>query len=89
MTLQEVECERFRDYSLAGRYRKLLVKPTAVSWEQLAYDDVTVSLTLSDLELLKGVKPPTQVPGKRAVCYYDLRWSYIVQYTNYVTFIGC
>ena len=44
-----------RDYSLPGSYRRVVVKPSDVSWRLLNYDDVTVPLVSSDLEVLNGV----------------------------------
>ncbi len=44
----------FRDYSLPGDYRHLLVKPERLSWSLHRYSDHTKSLVLSDLEKLRA-----------------------------------
>ncbi|XP_068132359.1 pseudouridylate synthase 7 homolog [Hyperolius riggenbachi] len=45
---------RVRDYSLAGAYRKILIRPQDVSWEVVAYDDHKIPLVATDLEKLEG-----------------------------------
>lgn len=44
----------FRAYSLTGAYRKMLVKPSNISWYFLGYDKDTDPLIRSDLEELRG-----------------------------------
>lgn len=45
-----------KDYSLPGAYRKVIIKPSNVSWQLYNYNDPTVSLVLSDYETLTGEK---------------------------------
>lgn len=45
-----------KDYSLPGAYRKVIIKPSDVSWQLYNYDDPTISLILSDYETLNGGK---------------------------------
>ncbi|KAG1929645.1 pseudouridylate synthase [Pimephales promelas] len=49
---------KVRDYSLAGAYRKLLIRPSDVSWELIQYDDPRVPLVLSDVEKLENAPAP-------------------------------
>uniref|UniRef100_A0A3P8ZRZ6 Pseudouridylate synthase 7 homolog n=1 Tax=Esox lucius TaxID=8010 RepID=A0A3P8ZRZ6_ESOLU len=42
---------RVKDYSLAGAYRRILIKPSDVSWEVINYDDHRVSLVHTDYHL--------------------------------------
>ncbi|KAM7358136.1 pseudouridine synthase 7 [Cochliomyia hominivorax] len=41
-------------FAMAGAYRKLVLKPTNMSWEFRSYTDPNETLILSDFELLKG-----------------------------------
>lgn len=43
-----------KTFSMAGAYRKLLLKPTEMSWEFRSYDSPEETLILSDFEVLKG-----------------------------------
>lgn len=54
----------FRDYSLPGSYRKIIVKPTNTTWSLHEYNDPTESLELSDLDELEGIKLASEVQGK-------------------------
>ncbi|KAK0045695.1 pseudouridylate synthase 7 [Biomphalaria pfeifferi] len=47
-----------KDYSLPGAYRHVVVQPSLVSWSHQPYDDYTLPLVLSDLDLVKEVEPP-------------------------------
>jgi len=40
----------YRDYSLPGSYRKIVVKPDNVSWEVTRYDNYHESLVESDFD---------------------------------------
>ncbi|XP_070557644.1 pseudouridylate synthase 7 homolog [Ptychodera flava] len=43
-----------RDYSLKGTYRKIVTMPTDCKWEIVRYDDLTVPLVLSDVDIIEG-----------------------------------
>lgn len=43
----------FRKYSLGGAYRKISMLPTNVSWKIVQYDDATLPLVASDIELIE------------------------------------
>ncbi|XP_028971021.2 pseudouridylate synthase 7 homolog [Esox lucius] len=49
---------RVKDYSLAGAYRRILIKPSDVSWEVINYDDHRVSLVHTDVEKLENQPAP-------------------------------
>ena len=55
----------FRDYSLSGDYRHIVVKPQDVTWETTRYDDITQPLVYGDLEKLQGNVNPTKSEGKK------------------------
>ena len=46
----ELNC---RKYSLGGAYRKISMLPTNVSWKIALYDDATLPLVASDIELIE------------------------------------
>lgn len=53
--MHKIYCfNRCRAYSLTGAYRKMLVKPTNVSWYFMGYEKDTDSLIQSDLEEMRG-----------------------------------
>ncbi|CAG5131183.1 unnamed protein product [Candidula unifasciata] len=47
-----------KDYSLPGAYRQMTVCPTNVSWSHHRYDDCSLPLTLSDMDVIKEVTLP-------------------------------
>ncbi|XP_037934941.1 pseudouridylate synthase 7 homolog [Teleopsis dalmanni] len=49
-------------YSLAGSYRKLLIKPTDMSWSYCGYNSQESVLITSDLEKLKGISESGKLP---------------------------
>jgi len=51
-------CATFRDYSLSGSYRKLVVRPNNLRWEILYYDDYQLPLVQGDIDVLHN-KPLT------------------------------
>lgn len=91
----------FRDYSLAGGYRKIVVKPENVSWEVIHYDDYQIPLVQSDLEQLRqqqATQSPaggkSKQPGFRIIFvkYYSPRVDWYVIFiiiTRYVCFSFC
>ncbi|CAI2166675.1 12705_t:CDS:10 [Funneliformis geosporum] len=59
-----------KDFSLSGSYRKLMGKPSDLSWKFFKYDDSNVSLALTDIDLLDGKSEPeslTVFAAERAV----------------------
>jgi len=48
-------CVVYRDYSLSGSYRKIVVRPENLSWEILYYDDYQVPLVLGDVDVIHNV----------------------------------
>ena len=49
------------------------------------YDDFTLSLTLSDLDVLNDKPQPQSIPGEHLIIYYDI-WS-IHLYTSGCVFV--
>ncbi|XP_042905164.1 pseudouridylate synthase 7 homolog [Parasteatoda tepidariorum] len=47
-----------KSYSLSGDYRKIIVIPEEVKWEIIHYNDNTIPLSLSDLDVLNGITLP-------------------------------
>ncbi|KAJ3249859.1 hypothetical protein HDU77_007369 [Chytriomyces hyalinus] len=55
-----------REVSLAGDYRRVLIRPKNVSWKVLQYDDPHIPLSRTDLDIINGVPEPVSLPdGKR------------------------
>ncbi|XP_033745406.1 pseudouridylate synthase 7 homolog [Pecten maximus] len=52
-----------KQYTLKGTYRKMLARPTDVTWQIYKYDDVTLPLVLSDVDRLEGMSEPKSIPG--------------------------
>ncbi|XP_073475749.1 pseudouridylate synthase 7 homolog isoform X2 [Aquarana catesbeiana] len=73
---------RIKDYSLAGAYRKLLIRPQDVSWEIVAYDDTRIPLVGTDLEKLEGKPLPVfNEDGK----YKALKMEFSLPSSTYAT----
>ncbi|XP_040268560.1 pseudouridylate synthase 7 homolog [Bufo bufo] len=73
---------RVKDYSLAGAYRKILIRPQDVSWEVVAYDDPKVPLVRSDIEKLEGKPLPVfNTEGK----YRALKMEFSLPPSTYAT----
>ncbi|KAM9312448.1 pseudouridylate synthase 7 homolog [Gastrophryne carolinensis] len=73
---------RVRDYSLAGAYRKILIRPHDVSWEVVSYDDPKISLVRSDVELLENkTSPISSQEGK----YRALKMDFSLPPSSYAT----
>ncbi|XP_028307355.1 pseudouridylate synthase 7 homolog [Gouania willdenowi] len=49
---------KVKDYSLSGAYRRILVRPSDVSWKVVQYDDPSVSLVHTDFEKLENKPAP-------------------------------
>ncbi|KAJ8371780.1 hypothetical protein AAFF_G00302240 [Aldrovandia affinis] len=71
-----------RDYSLAGAYRRIIIRPRDVSWEVIEYDDPRISLVHSDLEKLDN-KPPPVYPKEGK--YKALRMDFALPSSTYAT----
>lgn len=56
-----------RDMSLSGSYRHVVIIPKDINWEVLLYDDLTVPLLLTDLDVFSGRKPPPSEGSLKAV----------------------
>ncbi|XP_053320233.1 pseudouridylate synthase 7 homolog isoform X2 [Spea bombifrons] len=73
---------RIKDYSLAGAYRKIVIRPQDVSWEVVAYDDPKISLVKTDLDTLDGNPPPSfNKEGK----YRALKMEFSLPPSTYAT----
>lgn len=53
----------FRDFSLSGDYRHIVVKPEDVEWKLFRYNDVNIPLALSDLDKMSNKPEPQNVEG--------------------------
>ncbi|KAG9332897.1 hypothetical protein JZ751_014427 [Albula glossodonta] len=73
---------KIRDYSLAGAYRRVIIRPKDVNWEVIHYDDPRISLVHSDLEKLEN-KPPPVFP--REGKYRALRMEFSLPSSTYAT----
>ncbi|KAJ3140043.1 hypothetical protein HK100_010888 [Physocladia obscura] len=55
-----------RETSLAGDYRRVVIKPKDISWNIMRYDDPNFPLSRTDLDIINGVPEPVSIPdGKR------------------------
>lgn len=64
-----------REYSLPGSYRRIIHKPTNVSWEHIRYTDPSLPLVQADEDRILGLNPamPDDPEGKfRAL---KITWS--------------
>ncbi|XP_061109078.1 pseudouridylate synthase 7 homolog [Conger conger] len=73
---------KVREYSLAGAYRRILIRPKDVSWEVINYDDPRISLVHTDLEKLEN-KPPPVFPKEGQ--YRALRMEFSLPSSTYAT----
>ncbi|CAN9498969.1 unnamed protein product [Ophioblennius macclurei] len=73
---------KVKDYSLAGAYRRVLIRPTDVSWEVIQYDDPRLSLVHTDFEKLENKPAPVfNSEGK----YRALRMEFSLPPSTYAT----
>ncbi|XP_069833872.1 pseudouridylate synthase 7 homolog [Dendropsophus ebraccatus] len=73
---------RVKDYSLAGAYRKILIRPQDVSWEVVSYDDPKIPLVRTDVEKLEGKPMPVfNTEGK----YRALKMEFSLPPSTYAT----
>lgn len=73
---------KVKDYSLSGAYRKLLVKPSLMSWRWLRYNDVKQPLVVTDKEALSGALEPESVPDGK---YWALQLEFTLPTSTYAT----
>jgi hypothetical protein len=70
-----------RKYSLGGAYRKISMLPSHVSWKIAQYDDATLPLVASDIELIEK-KEIISCKGvfykHHLLIYHGLIMSYII-----------
>lgn len=73
---------KVKDYSLAGAYRRIIIRPSDVSWEVIQYDDPRISLVHSDFEKLENKPAPVfNKEGK----YRALRMEFSLPPSTYAT----
>lgn len=63
-------------------YRKLLVKPSLMSWRWLRYNDVKQPLVVTDKEALSGALEPESVPDGK---YLALQLEFTLPTSTYAT----
>ncbi|XP_054633739.1 pseudouridylate synthase 7 homolog isoform X2 [Dunckerocampus dactyliophorus] len=73
---------KVKDYSLAGAYRRVLIRPSDVSWEVIQYDDPKISLVHTDFEKME--KKPAPVFNKEGK-YRALRLEFSLPPSSYAT----
>lgn len=73
-----------KTFAMAGAYRKLLLKPTEMSWEFRTYATPEQTLILSDFELLKG-KTLEQPEAEGADKYQALIVDFCLSTSAYAT----
>lgn len=54
---------KYKDFSLSGDYRHMIVKPTDVTWKLFRYDDVSIPIALSDWDKINNEPEPQSVEG--------------------------
>ncbi|KAF7649313.1 hypothetical protein LDENG_00143520, partial [Lucifuga dentata] len=73
---------KVKDYSLAGAYRRIIIRPSDVSWEVIQYDDPRISLVHTDVEKLEDKPAPVfNKEGK----YRALRMEFSLPPSSYAT----
>ncbi|KAJ8047590.1 Pseudouridylate synthase 7-like [Holothuria leucospilota] len=73
---------KIKDYSLPGAYRKLVVKPSSVTWSFIKYDDSKEKLIQSDLDRLEGIPAPVPVEDGKKLA---LKLSFTLPTSAYAT----
>lgn len=64
-----------REYSLPGSYRKMVHKPSNVSWEHIQYTDPDIPLTQSDEDRLMGFNAPASNDPNGKFHALKISWS--------------
>ncbi|KAM4747049.1 pseudouridylate synthase 7 homolog isoform 2-T2 [Rhinophrynus dorsalis] len=73
---------RIKDYSLAGAYRKIVIRPQDVRWEVVAYEDPKIPLVETDLDKMEGKPlPELNKEGK----YKALKMEFSLPPSTYAT----
>ncbi|KAM9855000.1 pseudouridylate synthase 7 homolog isoform 2-T2 [Aulostomus maculatus] len=73
---------KVKDYSLAGAYRRIIIRPSDVSWDVIRYDDPRISLVHTDFEKLENKPAPVfNKEGK----YRALRMDFSLPPSTYAT----
>ncbi|XP_077567235.1 pseudouridylate synthase 7 homolog [Stigmatopora nigra] len=73
---------KIKDYSLAGAYRRVLIRPSDVSWDVIQYDDPKISLVHTDFEKIENKPAPVwEKEGK----YRALRLEFSLPPSTYAT----
>ncbi|XP_041966807.1 pseudouridylate synthase 7 homolog isoform X2 [Alosa sapidissima] len=75
---------KVRDYSLAGAYRLVIIRPQNVSWEVINYDDARVPLVHTDVEKLEGKPAPVYLTEGK---YRALRMEFSLPPSTYATMV--
>ncbi|XP_016431392.1 pseudouridylate synthase 7 homolog [Sinocyclocheilus rhinocerous] len=73
---------KVRDYSLAGAYRRILTRPSDVSWELIQYDDPRVPLVHTDVEKLENAPAPVYLKEGQ---YRALKMEFSLPSSTYAT----
>uniref|UniRef100_A0A1A7X294 Pseudouridylate synthase 7 homolog n=1 Tax=Iconisemion striatum TaxID=60296 RepID=A0A1A7X294_9TELE len=73
---------KVKDYSLAGAYRRVVIRPTDVSWEVIHYDDPRISLVHTDFEKLENKPAPVFIKEGK---YRALRMEFSLPPSTYAT----
>ncbi|KAL7867822.1 hypothetical protein SRHO_G00092060 [Serrasalmus rhombeus] len=73
---------KVRDYSLAGAYRRILIRPSDVSWEVIQYDDPKVPLIYTDVEKLENKSVPVYLKEGK---YRALKMEFSLPPSTYAT----
>lgn len=73
---------KIKDYSLAGAYRRIIIRPTDVSWEVIQYDNPRLPLVHLDVEKLEN--KPAPVFNKEGQ-YRSLRMEFSLPSSTYAT----
>ncbi|XP_062848919.1 pseudouridylate synthase 7 homolog [Trichomycterus rosablanca] len=73
---------KVRDYSLAGAYRRILIRPSDVSWEVINYNDNTVPLIHTDVQKLENKPAPVYLTEGK---YRALKMDFSLPSSTYAT----
>ncbi|XP_035379464.1 pseudouridylate synthase 7 homolog isoform X2 [Electrophorus electricus] len=73
---------KVRDYSLAGAYRRVLIRPSDVRWEVIHYDDPRVPLVYTDVDKLEDKPPPVYLTEGK---YRALKMEFSLPPSTYAT----
>ncbi|XP_057182923.1 pseudouridylate synthase 7 homolog isoform X1 [Triplophysa rosa] len=73
---------KVRDYSLAGAYRRVVIRPRDVRWELIHYDDPRVPLVHTDVEKLENRPAPVYLKEGK---YRVLKMEFSLPSSTYAT----